>query len=116
MSSSVLKAGVSQLVSINSHSVRQQGVSKIFSAASCILYLGRNYVVPARVLLDTVIDIFRYPASAVAAQNNRSDLEMELKSIHLGSVCPTFYITTESWKSLFNGGCSVYDCNELLTM
>lgn len=98
MSSSVLKVGVSQLVSINSHSARQQGVSKIFLAASCILYLGRNYVVPARVLLDTVIDIFIYPTSAVPAQNSRSDLEMELNSIQLGSACPTFYITTESGK------------------
>lgn len=53
---------------------------------------------PARVLLDTVIDIFRYPASAVPAQNSRSDLEMELKSMQLGSACPSFYITTESGK------------------
>lgn len=81
ISSRVLKAEVSQLVSINSHSARQQGVSKIFLAASCILYLGRNYVVPACVLLDTVIGIFRYPTASVSAQNSRSDLEMELKSI-----------------------------------
>lgn len=98
MSSSVSKAGVSQLVSINSHSAMQQGVSKIFVAASCILYLGSNYLVPARVLQDTVIDIFRCPSSAVPAQNSRSDLEMELKSIQLGSACPTFYITIESGK------------------
>lgn len=53
---------------------------------------------PARVLLDTVIGIFRYPTSAVPAENSRSDLEMELKSIQWGSACPTFYVTTESGK------------------
>lgn len=110
MSSSVLKAGVSQLVSISSHSVRQQGVSTIFSAASCILYLGRDCVVPARVLLDTVIDTFRYPTSALPAQNSRSGLEMQLKSLQLGSACPAFYITTESGKNVsLQEDCSVYD-------
>lgn len=51
---------------------------------------------PACVLLDIVIDIFRYPTAAIPAQNSSSGLEMELKSMKLGCACPTFYITTES--------------------
>ena len=95
MSSSVLKEErVSQMVSINSHSVVQQGVSMIFLAASCILYFERNYILPACVLVDAVIDIFRCLASAVPAPSSRSDLEIELNHIQLGSACPTFYITT----------------------
>lgn len=90
MSSSVLKAErVSQMVSINSHSVVQQGVSMIFLAASCILYLERNYILPACVLVDTVIGIFTCLASAVPASSSRSGLEIELKRIQLGSACPT---------------------------
>jgi len=77
MSSSVLKAErVSQMVSIKSHSVVQQGVSMIFLAASSILYLERNYVLPACVPLCAVMDIFRCLASALPAASSRSDLEM----------------------------------------
>lgn len=91
MSSSVLKAErVRQMVSISSHSVVQQGVSMIFLAASCILYLERNYELPACVLVDALIDIFRCLASAVPAPSSRSDLEIKLKCIQLGSACPTF--------------------------
>lgn len=86
MSSSVLEIErVSQMVSINPHSVVQQSVSMIFLAASCILYLERNYVLPACVLVDTAIDIFRC---------SRSDLEIELKHTQLGSACSIFDITT----------------------
>lgn len=95
MSSSVLKAErVSQMVSINSHSVVQQGVSMILLAASCILYLERNYILPACVLVDAVTGIFRCLPSTVPAPSSGSDLEIELKHIQLGSACPTFYITT----------------------
>lgn len=65
----------------------------IFLAASCIFYLASNYILPACVPIDAVVDTLLCLASADPAPSSRSDLEIELKCVQLGSACPAFYVT-----------------------